>query len=336
VTDFSAAFRKTPMIAKARIGIIGVGGFGRGYHLRNLLRYEAAQLVGICDISQQSLARAREHISECPTYNDYSDLINQCQPDAVIVSTPNLSHYEQCKTALQAGVHVLVDKPMTLNSHHAAELVKLSQNTGKILMTAYTRHSMSSSRYVREQIRSGAMGDLTHIVAIQRDLGKNRPPNTSGGFLWRRGVHIVDLSAWLTDQEITQVQATIGYDDGGFERWTSIAMTLSSGLVSELIEIREAESYQDEVTIYGTRQSYRIDDRTKLLSSTGRRGGWSALSELPEHPDTTEVFVEAVRGYPTSLSTCEEFLHGEDGLAATRVIEAAIESAKIIKPVAVQ
>jgi predicted dehydrogenase len=112
-------------------------------------------------------------------------------------------------------------------------------------------------------------------------------------------------------------------------------MMLSSGLVSELIEIQEAESYQDEVTIYGTRQSYRLDDKIKLLRPAGRQG-WVALDELPEYPNTTEVFVDAVCSYPASLSTCEEFLHGEDGLAATRVVEAAIESAKTNKPVTTQ
>ena len=116
----------------------------------------------------------------------------------------------------------------------------------------------------------------------------------------------------------------------------SIAMTLSSGLVSELIEIQEGERYQDEVTVYGTHQSYRIDDREKLFQSMGRQG-WHAMDELPKYPNTTEVFIEAVRGYPSTLSTCEEYLHAEDGLAATKkVIEAVIESAKLGKPVAIQ
>lgn len=323
------------MATKVCIGIIGVGGFGRSYHLANLLRCEAAQLVGICDISQQALARLGDRAREFPFYDDYRNLINQRGLDAVIVSTPNYLHHEQCKMALQKGVHVLVDKPMTMNSEHAAELVELSQSTGIILMTAFTRHSMPVYRYVREQIRGGAAGDLTHIVAIQRHLAKDRALSISGGFLWRRGVHIVDVSAWLTGQKIVEVRGNIEYDDEGFERWLSVAMTLSSGLVSEFIGIQLAERSQDEVTIYGAHQSYRVDDRKKLFCSTGRQG-WIALEELPAYPNTTEVFIEAVRGYPLTLSTCEEFLHGEDGLDATRVIEAAIESAKSGKPVAVQ
>ena len=333
-------------MTKIRVGIIGVGGFGRGYHLTNLLRCEAAQIVGICDISEQSLARLKGRINNCPTYYDYRELLNQGELDAVIVSTPNYLHYEQCQMALQKGIHVLVDKPMTMNSKHAKELVELSQSTELILMTAFTRHSLPSCRYVREQIRSGATGNLNYIVSIQRPLRLGlsshevayRNPDggldANGGFLWRRGIHIADLSVWLTDQKIVEVRANIEYDTQGFERWVSVAMTLSSGIVSELIEIQTAERYQDEVTVYGTHQSYRIDDREKLFCSIGRQG-WHALDELPKYPNTTEVFVEAVCGYPSTLSTCEERLHAEDGLAATRVIEAAIESAKVCKPILV-
>ena len=322
-------------MTKIRVGIIGVGGFGRSYHLTNLLRCETAQIVGICDISEQSLARLKGRINDCPTYYDYRELLNQGELDAVIVSTPNYLHYEQCKMALQKGIHVLVDKPMTMNSKHAEELVELSQSTELILMTAFTRHSLPGCRYVKEQIRSGATGNLNYIVSIQRPLRVDGGLDANGGFLWRRGVHIADLSAWLTDQKIGEVRANIEYDKQGFERWVSVAMTLSSGLVSELIEIQTAERYQDEVTVYGTHQSYRIDDREKLFCSIGRQG-WHALDELPKYPNTTEVFVDAVRGYPSTLSIHEECLHAEDGLAATKVIEAAIESAKLGKPVVVQ
>jgi predicted dehydrogenase len=225
---------------------------------------------------------------------------------------------------------------MTMNSEHAEELVELSQRTGLILMTAFTRHSLPSCRYVREQIRSGVTGNLNYIVSIQRPLRKDNKLHESGGFLWRRGVHIADLSAWLTDQKIVTVRANIEYDPQGFERWVNVAMTLSSGLVSELIEIQVAERYQDEVTVYGTHQSYRIDDREKLFRSMGRQG-WHPLEELPKYPNTTEIFIEVVRDYPSTLSTtkCEECLHAEDGLAATKVIEAAIESARLGKSVAV-
>ena len=96
-----------------------------------------------------------------------------------------------------------------------------------------------------------------------------------------------------------------------------------------------AERSQDEVTIYGTRQSYRIDDRQKLFLSADRQG-WLALDKLPGYPNTTEVFIDTVRSYPASLSECEESLHGEDGLVATRVIEAAVESAKIDGAVIIQ
>jgi predicted dehydrogenase len=236
--------------------------------------------------------------------------------------------------ALQKDIHILVDKPMTMNSKQAAELVDLSQKTEIILMTAFTRHSLPSCRYVREQIRRGATGNLNYLVSIQRPLRADGGLDANGGFLWRRGVHIADLSAWLTDQSIVEVRANIEYDTQGFERWVSVAMTLTSGLVSELIEIQAAERYQDEVTVYGTHQSYRIDDREKLFGSIGRQG-WRRLDELPHYPNTTAVFIEAVRGYPATLSTCEERLHAEDGLAATRVIEAVIESAKLGKPVVV-
>ena len=59
------------------------------------------------------------------------------------------------------------------------------------------------------------------------------------------------------------------------------------------LSLQEGERYQDEVTVYGTHQSYRIDDREKLFQSMGRQG-WHAMDELPKYPNTTEVFIKAV------------------------------------------
>ncbi|MEO6222228.1 MAG: Gfo/Idh/MocA family oxidoreductase, partial [Vicinamibacterales bacterium] len=117
-----------------RIGVVGVGHLGR-HHARLLAASSGAQLVGIADVSPER-AGAAEKANGCPSYSDYRALIGKV--DAVSIAVPTLDHLRVARDFLDAGVHVLVEKPMTSTLAEAQELVALADRAGCVLAVGHT------------------------------------------------------------------------------------------------------------------------------------------------------------------------------------------------------
>ena len=258
-------------------------------------------------------------------FTDYRELIGLGRVDGVIVSTPNACHFEQCRFALENGVHVLVDKPLTITAAEASELVHLSRERELVLMTAFTRHFMGSTEFVRERISAGDLGTLKMITAVQCRHPHQQPP-TNGGMLLCRAVHIVDVCTWLADLPVTQVEAQIEYGPDGRETFADIRMQLGQAVPVRLICIQDSDLYQDEVTVYGTKQSFRLK-RPRLLACD-RAGSWSEVTDLPVCSNSTAYFVDTLRGQVPDQERALADLHSADGLRALQVLEAAVKSAR--------
>lgn len=120
----------------ASIGVIGIGAIAP-FYLRAINQSANAVLTGICDINLNRLLSASGNVKEVST--DYSHILHSPDIDSVIVNLPNNLHAEVCEAALKAGKHVCCEKPLTISSCDAYELMKLSQSTGKFLFTAFHR-----------------------------------------------------------------------------------------------------------------------------------------------------------------------------------------------------
>ena len=141
-----------------RLGFIGTGGNARG-HIASMNRIDGVDIVAFADPSAQSLELALERLGRSvDTYTDYKDMIQKTPLDAVVISTPHTLHYEQASFALQHGLHVLVEKPMTCTSADARRLIQEAEASGKVLCIGYQRHFQPRYRWVKEQIQSGRSG----------------------------------------------------------------------------------------------------------------------------------------------------------------------------------
>src|SRR5579883_1658702 len=98
-----------------RIGMIGVGGIAQG-HIQRLLATPEAKIVAICDSSEQSIQKTKERqegkLGDVAVYSDYRQLLEKEKPDAVVICTPHTQHFQQAVDSLDAGAHVLLEKPM--------------------------------------------------------------------------------------------------------------------------------------------------------------------------------------------------------------------------------
>ena len=152
-------------MAKARIGVIGAGWWATQFHIPSLKKYEKADLVGIADVKPEKAAAAADYYDVGDTYDDHRELL-AAGVDGVVIAVQHAYHYEVARDALDAGVHVLVEKPMTLTAAHAWDLVERAKSKGLHLMVGYTYQFTRHAQAAREIVQSGRIGDLQLVSGI--------------------------------------------------------------------------------------------------------------------------------------------------------------------------
>ena len=152
--------------SKARIGIIGTGWWSTTAHLPGLLANPDAELAALADRSEAALARATAAFGPIPTYTDYHAMLAAERLDGVIVATNHTSHYEVAKACLEAGVHVLLEKPMVLEAAHAHDLVRIAAEKGRELIVGYPWNYTPITRRARDVVASGRLGALQLVNVL--------------------------------------------------------------------------------------------------------------------------------------------------------------------------
>jgi predicted dehydrogenase len=131
-----------------RVGLIGCGGNMRA-HLRRLVTIPEVQIVGIVEPSEENVRLAKEQfrpLEPVAVFCGHREMLAALQPDAVEISTPHTLHFEQIMDSLEAGCHVLCEKPMTCTRAEAETVCKRAEETGKVVMVSYQRHQQALYR----------------------------------------------------------------------------------------------------------------------------------------------------------------------------------------------
>jgi predicted dehydrogenase len=187
---------------KIRVGIIGFGYWGPNL-ARNFHDMPAAELVAIADMKEDRLQRAFALYPAACLVKDYHELFS-ANLDAVVISTPPATHYAIAKECLEAGLHVLVEKPMTLDSRHAEELIDLAHSKDLILMVGHTFEYNSAVVALKKYIDSGDLGEIYYIDAARLNLGLfQRDSNV----LWDLAPHDISILLYLLGQNPISVAA---------------------------------------------------------------------------------------------------------------------------------
>jgi predicted dehydrogenase len=134
-----------------RVLVVGVGGMGRE-HIEMLLAVEDARIVGLVDPSEHAIARARETfpaIADVPSFGAVADAVAAVEADAAVIVSPHSMHLDHGIACLDAGLHVLMEKPFVAGSANAEALVAHAQKTGLHLAVAYQRHLQGPYMYLR-------------------------------------------------------------------------------------------------------------------------------------------------------------------------------------------
>ena len=150
----------------ARIGVIGTGWWATRAHLPAIAANPDAELIAIADPDEANRRRAAEAFAPPAGYSDYRDMLRDARLDGVVVAVPHTRHFEIARDALQAGLHVLVEKPMVLTSDHARELLRTADERGREIIVGYPWHYSEQVNRARQWIASGAIGDLLYVHSL--------------------------------------------------------------------------------------------------------------------------------------------------------------------------
>ena len=145
------------MVKKFKIGIVGAGFIGPA-HIE-ALRRQGFEVIALAESSQALADQAAARLFVPNAYGNYLDMLSNPDLDVIHITSPNFLHYSQAKAVLEAGKHVLCEKPLAMNTQESAELVRLSKQLGLVNAVNYNLRFYPLIQEARELVRSGSLGE---------------------------------------------------------------------------------------------------------------------------------------------------------------------------------
>ncbi len=322
--------------------MIGVGIIGYGYWGPNLSRCvadaEGCFVAAIGDSSPGALAKAGKRHPAVRLEADWKQVIRDPSVNAVMVATPVSSHFQIARAALQAGKHVLVEKPITLTSREAEILIAEAKARELILMVDHTFVYTGAVRKIRDLIVEGVLGEIYYYDSTRVNLGLfQRDVNV----IWDLAVHDLAILDFLLDASPTAISANgANHVTGGPDNMAYITLYFESGAIAHInvnwlapVKVRQTLIggsrrmivYDDlqpseKVKIYdrGVNLMANENDRHKMLVSYRMGDMWGPELSIKEALVTEiEHFTACIRQEAVPITS------GECGLRVVKALEAA-------------
>jgi len=307
---------------------------GLGYWGPNLARNfdDLAELAWLCDASPDALERFTARYPRARATTDFGEVLADESLDAVVVATPAVTHYELAKRALEAGKHVLVEKPPAMNAAEAEDLVSTAERTDRVLMPGHLLLYHPAVRKLKELIDAGELDEVFCVYSNRQNLGKIR---TDENALWSLGVHDLSVILHLLDEEPSEMWAhgnsflTPGVEDVVF-----CYLRFPSGKIAHMHLSWLDPHKMRKITVVGKEKMVVFDDMELERKVTiYEKGPWQPTETYGEWQTRTgDIFSPKISSDEPLRLECRHFLSlvaGEgdrlkvahDGLAVVRVLE---------------
>ncbi|MCI8623561.1 MAG: Gfo/Idh/MocA family oxidoreductase [Provencibacterium sp.] len=346
-------------MSKLKIGVIGVGNIARE-HIQAYLKNPNTELYAFCDINEEQLRKMSEkyHITRC--YTDKEEMLRALpELDAVSVCTWNSAHAACAIAALEAGKHVLCEKPMAASAEEARQMAAAAEKNGKLLQIGFVRRYGNDCDIVKDFAANGSLGDIYYAKATY--LRRNGNPGgwfgdksrSAGGPLIDLGVHVIDLTRYLmgNPKPVSVYGATfqklfnrpglkdqVGYrsvsagekDICDVEDLASAMIRYDNGAVLQVEAAFSLNIKKDEgiIQLFGTKGGVKLDPEFELFTEINdyladvRLARPTALSFDGLFSREIDHFVDCVQnGTPCRAPA-------EDGIEIMRILDAVYESAR--------
>ncbi|WP_308634141.1 Gfo/Idh/MocA family protein [Paenibacillus silvisoli] len=291
-------------MSKIRVGFIGTGGIAN-WHARQLLELEDdAVIAAVTDPNKAGRDKFvdQHKLGDIPAFSDYQEMLEQAELDAIVICSPHTMHFEQASAVLRKGLHVLIEKPMTCSSAEAEALIKLAEESGKIMQVSYQRHFQPEFLYIRDAIARGEIGKLTSITASlyqewrQGTPGSWRanPKLSGGGFLMDSGSHIIDVLLWTTGLTPIDVQTQMHMHGATVEIDTFTSIRFAEGAVAGLNLVGYSPCWHETFVFCGEEGGIFYDNGKITLRRLKQE---TIVPELPEQTTNQDKsFIDAILG----------------------------------------
>ena len=201
--------------ATIRVGIAGSGFIGPA-HLEALRRNNVS-VIGLVRGDAESVSQKAEELGIPRAYSSYEDMLANADIDVVHLTTPNYLHYPHAKAALQAGKHVVCEKPLAMNSQESAELVRIAEETGLVNAVNFNIRFYPMAQQARQMVQSGEIGDIFILqgsylqdwLLLPTDWNWRLDPELGGTLraIGDIGSHWLDLITFITGLKVKEVYA---------------------------------------------------------------------------------------------------------------------------------
>ena len=285
------------------IGLIGLGA-ASNRQLQAIAAVASARLVAAADIDAEKLARIQQQYG-CRGYVDYRELVADEEVDLVVICLPHFLHLEASVAALEAGRHVLVEKPMAVDVEQCDRMIEAAARVERLLSVGHMQHFFPQNVAVKYLLDARELGDLVAIRdEAYRAFGLQRAPwyldaATQGGLWYQNGIHLTDRSCWWVGSRVQAVKAMI---DSRFYEFSAddVAMVLlhfENGVYATLIHVWWRYGAKKTSTDFVcTRGMIGLDDQVRI-----GRGGSYENYEVGESYDAfarqLESFIAAVENH---------------------------------------
>jgi predicted dehydrogenase len=326
------------MAKPVKVGVVGFGYWGPNL-VRNLDRAADARIVAACDLSQDNLDKLSALYPYVETTSDMAAFLADYDLDAVVVATSAPSHFVLAKQALEAGKHVYVEKPLTLTSADAEELVRLADSKGLVLMVGHLMEYHSGINWIRDYIASGELGEVLYLYAQRLNLGKVRKEENA---FWSLAPHDVSIVLYLIGETPDSVSANgAAYLNDGVHDTVFANLHFPSGKMAN-IHVSWLDPHKvRKFTIVGTKKMLVFDDMEATEKIWIYDKGVEPAEALGYGEDLRlrfgDITVPFIKMSEPLALEIQHFLDcvdsgetprsdGRDGLRVVRVLEAVDES----------
>jgi predicted dehydrogenase len=292
-------------VRKARIAVLGAGWWGAQVYIPSLLADPRVELVAVNRRDPGALEELRAKFGIARGYTDYRALLAEEQPDGVVIVSPHMVHFEQAMAALEAGAHVLVDKPMTTRAADARTMVARAAALGLQVVVPYGWNFKDFTRTAADLVRRGDLGEVRHIVCqmasptedlfggdglietrdhmFQPNRDTWADPAGAGGYGWGQLSHALGLVFAMVDLAPVQVMAMGGMSKAGVDYYDAAVVRLANGATMALsgaATVPKHCGYQVDIRIFGTEGMLLLDVERERMELR-RRDGRDTVLDVP-------------------------------------------------------
>lgn len=307
------------MTGRVRVGAVGAGWWATSNHFPLLAARDDVELVGVCGLGPE-LGAVRDRFGFGMATESVDELLQQGL-DAVVISTPHDLHHDVAAKALDRGLHVLCEKPMTLNAADAWDLAARVERAGTHFLVPYGWNYKPFTVAAKELLDAGSVGDiqyaLCHMASPTRGLFGGDPthmlerwdsvtkpgastwsaPEHGGGYAHGQVTHSSALLFWLTGLRAATVAGRVSTAGSAVDLFDAAVVRFDGGALGTLsgaATLADGDKYQVDLRIFGTEGVLMLDAERERLTLS-RYDGERVEREIPEGEGEYECIVPPAR-----------------------------------------